>query len=320
MKKVQLKYLSLVIASLLCTSPLTSMADDTLSAKQQLEQLVNQSLEDLEKNSDTINQVAKDSLPKDPKVDEQTKTVSHSEQKEQKEQVSSAKSETTNNAQTLIQQSISKSIEEKKEKEAKALKELEQKKAQALEQKKNSENCTAFMTSKNAVCLELDLASQIVIEKFVNSTFGTYLDPKAIKEHIAESYAFVLRASPANLKLNDLTMMRMELAKGKEPYKLKRIEIKKIIALGDLKFKVLFNAKDKGLTELAFEDFVEPTGKGKDYALTIKLVKNDQVDLTKFTAKGKTKEHDLKYDKNLVLNPFGLWVEDFELTLAKGGK
>ena len=159
-----------------------------------------------------------------------------------------------------------------------------------------------------------------MIEKFVNSTFGTYLDPKAIKEHIAESYAFVLRASPANLKLNDLTMMRMELAKGKEPYKLKRIEIKKIIALGDLKFKVLFNAKDKGLTELAFEDFVEPTGKGKDYALTIKLVKNDQVDLTKFTAKGKTKEHDLKYDKNLVLNPFGLWVEDFELTLAKGGK
>ena len=317
MKKVQLKYLSLVIASLLCTSPLTSMADDTLSAKQQLEQLVNQSLEDLEKNSDTINQVAKDLLPKDPKVDEQTKTASNSEQKEQ---VSSAKSETTNNAQALIQQSISKSIEEKKEKEAKAIKELEQKKAQALEQKKNLENCTAFMTSKNAVCLELDLASQIVIEKFVNSTFGTYLDPKAIKEHIAESYAFVLRASPANLKVNDLTMMRMELAKGKEPYKLKRIEIKKIIALGDLKFKVLFNAKDKGLTELAFEDFVEPTGKGKDYALTIKLVKNDQVDLTKFTAKGKTKEHDLKYDKNLVLNPFGLWVEDFELTLAKGGK
>lgn len=317
MKKVQLKYLSLVIASLLCTSPLTSMADDTLSAKQQLEQLVNQSLEDLEKNSDTINQVAKDSLPKDPKVDEQTKTSSNSEQKEQ---VLTKKSETNNHAQALIQQSISKSIEEKKEKEAKALKELEQKKAQALEQKKNSENCTAFMTSKNAVCLELDLASQIVIEKFVNSTFGTYLDPKAIKEHIAESYAFVLRASPANLKLNDLTMMRMELAKGKEPYKLKRIEIKKIIALGDLKFKVLFNAKDKGLTELAFEDFVEPTGKGKDYALTIKLVKNDQVDLTKFTAKGKTKEHDLKYDKNLVLNPFGLWVEDFELTLAKGGK
>ena len=317
MKKVQLKYLSLVIASLLCTSPLTSMADDTLSAKQQLEQLVNQSLEDLEKNSDTINQVAKDSLLKDPKVDEETKTSSNSEQKEQ---VLTKKSETNNNAQALIQQSISKSIEEKKEKEAKALKELEQKKAQALEQKKNSENCTAFMTSKNAVCLELDLASQIVIEKFVNSTFGTYLDPKAIKEHIAESYAFVLRASPANLKLNDLTMMRMELAKGKEPYKLKRIEIKKIIALGDLKFKVLFNAKDKGLTELAFEDFVEPTGKGKDYALTIKLVKNDQVDLTKFTAKGKTKEHDLKYDKNLVLNPFGLWVEDFELTLAKGGK
>lgn len=317
MKKVQLKYLSLVIASLLCTSPLTSMADDTLSAKQQLEQLVNQSLEDLEKNSDTINQLAKDSLPKDPKVDEQTKTSSNSEQKEQ---VSIKKSETNNNAQALIQQSISKSIEEKKEKEAKAIKELEQKKALALEQKKNSENCTAFMTSKNAVCLELDLASQIVIEKFVNSTFGTYLDPKAIKEHIAESYAFVLRASPANLKLNDLTMMRMELAKGKEPYKLKRIEIKKIIALGDLKFKVLFNAKDKGLTELAFEDFVEPTGKGKDYALTIKLVKNDQVDLTKFTAKGKTKEHDLKYDKNLVLNPFGLWVEDFELTLAKGGK
>ena len=317
MKKVQLKYLSLVIASLLCTSPLTSMADDTLSAKQQLEQLVNQSLEDLEKDSDTINQVAKDSLPKDPKVDEQTKTSSNSEQKEQ---VLTKKSETNNHAQALIQQSISKSIEEKKEKEAKALKELEQKKAQALEQKKNSENCTAFMTSKNAVCLELDLASQIVIEKFVNSTFGTYLDPKAIKEHIAESYAFVLRASPANLKLNDLTMMRMELAKGKEPYKLKRIEIKKIIALGDLKFKVLFNAKDKGLTELAFEDFVEPTGKGKDYALTIKLVKNDQVDLTKFTAKGKTKEHDLKYDKNLVLNPFGLWVEDFELTLAKGGK
>lgn len=317
MKKVQLKYLSLVIASLLCTSPLTSMADDTLSAKQQLEQLVNQSLEDLEKNSDTINQVAKDSLPKDPKVDEQTKTSSNSEQKEQ---VLTKKSETNNHAQALIQQSISKSIEEKKEKEAKAIKELEQKKAQALEQKKNLENCTAFMTSKNAVCLELDLASQIVIEKFVNSTFGTYLDPKAIKEHIAESYAFVLRASPANLKLNDLTMMRMELAKGKEPYKLKRIEIKKIIALGDLKFKVLFNAKDKGLTELAFEDFVEPTGKGKDYALTIKLVKNDQVDLTKFTAKGKTKEHDLKYDKNLVLNPFGLWVEDFELTLAKGGK
>lgn len=317
MKKVQLKYLSLVIASLLCTSPLTSMADDTLSAKQQLEQLVNQSLEDLEKNSDTINQVAKDLLPKDPKVDEQTKTSSNSEQKEQ---VSIKKSETNNNAQALIQQSISKSIEEKKEKEAKAIKELEQKKALALEQKKNSENCTAFMTSKNAVCLELDLASQIVIEKFVNSTFGTYLDPKAIKEHIAESYAFVLRASPANLKLNDLTMMRMELAKGKEPYKLKRIEIKKIMALGDLKFKVLFNAKDKGLTELAFEDFVEPTGKGKDYALTIKLVKNDQVDLTKFTAKGKTKEHDLKYDKNLVLNPFGLWVEDFELTLAKGGK
>lgn len=317
MKKVQLKYLSLVIASLLCTSPLTSMADDTLSAKQQLEQLVNQSLEDLEKNSDTINQVAKDSLPKDPKVDEQTKTSSNSEQKEQ---VLTKKSETNNHAQALIQQSISKSIEEKKEKEAKAIKELEQKKALALEQKKNSENCTAFMTSKNAVCLELDLASQIVIEKFVNSTFGTYLDPKAIKEHIAESYAFVLRASPANLKLNDLTMMRMELAKGKEPYKLKRIEIKKIIALGDLKFKVLFNAKDKGLTELAFEDFVEPTGKGKDYALTIKLVKNDQVDLTKFTAKGKTKEHDLKYDKNLVLNPFGLWVEDFELTLAKGGK
>lgn len=317
MKKVQLKYLSLVIASLLCTSPLTSMANDTLSAKQQLEQLVNQSLEDLEKNSDTINQVAKDSLPKDPKVDEQTKTSSNSEQKEQ---VLTKKSETNNHAQALIQQSISKSIEEKKEKEAKAIKELEQKKAQALEQKKNLENCTAFMTSKNAVCLELDLASQIVIEKFVNSTFGTYLDPKAIKEHIAESYAFVLRASPANLKLNDLTMMRMELAKGKEPYKLKRIEIKKIIALGDLKFKVLFNAKDKGLTELAFEDFVEPTGKGKDYALTIKLVKNDQVDLTKFTAKGKTKEHDLKYDKNLVLNPFGLWVEDFELTLAKGGK
>lgn len=317
MKKVQLKYLSLVIASLLCTSPLTSMADDTLSAKQQLEQLVNQSLEDLEKNSDTINQVAKDSLPKDPKVDEQTKTSSNSEQKEQ---VSIKKSETNNNAQALIQQSISKSIEEKKEKEAKAIKELEQKKALALEQKKNSENCTAFMTSKNAVCLELDLASQIVIEKFVNSTFGTYLDPKAIKEHIAESYAFVLRASPANLKLNDLTMMRMELAKGKEPYKLKRIEIKKIIALGDLKFKVLFNAKDKGLTELAFEDFVEPTGKGKDYALTIKLVKNDQVDLTKFTAKGKTKEHDLKYDKNFVQNPFNLWVEDFELTLAKGGK
>ena len=317
MKKVQFKYLNLVIASLLCTSPLTSMADDTLSAKQQLEQLVNQSLEDLEKNSDTINQVAKDLLPKDPKVDEQIKTVSNSEQKEQ---VSTKKSETNNHAQALIQQSISKSIEEKKEKEAKAIKELEQKKALALEQKKNLENCTAFMTSKNAVCLELDLASQIVIEKFVNSTFGTYLDPKAIKEHIAESYAFVLRASPANLKLNDLTMMRMELAKGKEPYKLKRIEIKKIIALGDLKFKVLFNAKDKGLTELAFEDFVEPTGKGKDYALTIKLVKNDQVDLTKFTAKGKTKEHDLKYDKNLVLNPFGLWVEDFELTLAKGGK
>ncbi len=316
MKKVQLKYLSLVIASLLCTSPLTSMADDTLSAKQQLEQLVNQSLEDLEKNSDTINQVAKDSLPKDPKVDEQTKTSSNSEQKEQ---VSIKKSETNNNAQALIQQSISKSIEEKKEKEAKAIKELEQKKALALEQKKNSENCTAFMTSKNAVCLELDLASQIVIEKFVNSTFGTYLDPKAIKEHIAESYAFVLRASPANLKLNDLTMMRMELAKGKEPYKLKRIEIKKIMALGDLKFKVLFNAKDKGLTELAFEDFVEPTGKGKDYALTIKLIKNDQIDLANFTAKD-IKEHDLKYDKNLVLNPFGLWVEDFELTLAKGGK
>lgn len=317
MKKVQFKYLSLVIASLLCTSPLTSMADNTLSAKQQLEQLVNQSLEDLEKNSDTINQVAKDLLPKDPKVDEQTKTASNSEQKEQ---VLTKKSETNNNAQALIQQSISKSIEEKKEKEAKAIKELEQKKALALEQKKNSENCTAFMTSKNVVCLDLDLASQIVIEKFVNSTFGTYLDPKAIKEHIAESYALVLRSSLANAKLNNLTMMRLKLTQGKEPYQLKRIEIKKIIALGDLKFKVLFNAKDKGLTELAFEDFVEPTGNGKDYALTIKLVKNDQVDLTKFTAKGKTKEHDLKYDKNFVQNPFNLWVEDFELTLAKGGK
>ena len=66
---------------------------------------------------------------------------------------------------------------------------------------------------------------------------------------------------------------------------------------------VAFKVKVKGLTELAFEDFVEPTGKGKDYALTIKLVKNDQVDLTKFTAKGKTKELDsnFKVESKLAL-------------------
>lgn len=317
MKKVQLKYLNLVLCSLLCISPLTSMANNTMSTKQQLEQLANQSRNALENNPVTT-QVASDLLAKEEKsVGDKLSPADGNVQ----QQNNSQKSDTQNNAQALIQQSISKSIEEKKEREAKAIKELELKKAQALEQKRNLENCTAFMTSKNAVCLDLDLASQIVIEKFVNSTFGTYLDPKAIKEHIAESYALVLYQSPANIKLNKLTMKRMELTKGKESYQLKRITIKKITSLGDLKFKVLFNAKDKGLTELSYEDFVEPTTKGKDYVLNLKLVKNNHVDLTKLTTKGK-QEHDLKFDNSLVQNPFGLWVEDFELTTAqaKGGK